>query len=737
MRYVGPYFRKLGQAGGKCESASGRRLELYIRKQIGLLAQQMKVTGQTFGKRINTLSDGLTSIEVMVWREHKIERAIARVYTLKAPERNVIIDLTLLNGWWHYVGVFDGMFQRLFPRIDTTYGPWSQSTSMGMQVGEHPLNSVLTRRGSQFSGRMREVVQVLGGAKDQIKYDYHWSKTHGIFINQVTDQWWVIEISQANGVLAWPLPVSRVLTVEEKTTLGVTIPVIPAFDGLMELSAEVRVLLAPDELDNFYVEAWSYTAEMGWAFSYDGTEAANISILAPNSDRYANVWKIEITADSSGNPVSATLTGIEHSDLDMGLGYLPKYPHYIPSGCGWTLLSFTGIEIEQNYSPTNTSVAGSDIGNCPLDVFYLDGDTDPVIARHYVDNDGVGTTTVSADWAGGDCFGYIMLSQYAVDNPTSESSWSETVVAKPEMYFSVGRPASTVKPKSRSTSGPTHTQTVSETGARWAAESQKLYKKSYTINGTAYSGGSSVTEAYQEVFFKPLFDRELFGLHAHYQKIFTVDGGWQTYRRTNICGGDYLGSVPLYSGGGLKLEKFPNPTCSTNYGEWVTSDALVLESSVYSVADSEGYQFPIYQEGVCGPGNDYYYTKRWDITAGPLSVTCSGPVATGSSGTSSTTSNTKTYLYDTKEKEWFMVRSTPTYSAGDSLIVTKEDCTDGVLQFTSYLDAFTGQGATYKQVNDGTNLAYWGTAQTLYPIAEESQYETSGWVGIPIIPVIV
>lgn len=74
MRERGPLFRK-----GDRESASGRRLQLYLRKQLGMLEARMRATGQRFGRFKATLPDG-TKIAVTAILNGPVPQFIVRAF---------------------------------------------------------------------------------------------------------------------------------------------------------------------------------------------------------------------------------------------------------------------------------------------------------------------------------------------------------------------------------------------------------------------------------------------------------------------------------------------------------------------------------------------------------------------------------------------------------------------------------------------------------------------------------
>ncbi len=127
----------------------------------------------------------------------------------------------------------------------------------------------------------------------QIHYDFRFLRTHGI-VSAADGRLWLVEISQAKGILAMPLPLEEITTTPEfyKRTqdAGDTDAqrVIEAYGGFPSgeyfpppemLQAYIRAgrvlqLLPAASLAEFYA-CGMYSSAMGWAFNSRGTEAHN------------------------------------------------------------------------------------------------------------------------------------------------------------------------------------------------------------------------------------------------------------------------------------------------------------------------------------------------------------------------------------------------------------------------------------------------------------------------------
>ena len=142
----------------------------------------------------------------------------------------------------------------------------------------------------------------------QIKYDYKFSRTHGIYKGP-DDTLWLIEISQTRGVLAMPLPKfpgynrkqstmyrengnnAMATVLEELGCLpsGETFPTGQKLEEKIQRGDILRLLTA-DDLSVFYQEAGGFSSACGWAFSDTGNEAHNISYICPEKTLCKARW---------------------------------------------------------------------------------------------------------------------------------------------------------------------------------------------------------------------------------------------------------------------------------------------------------------------------------------------------------------------------------------------------------------------------------------------------------------
>lgn len=137
----------------------------------------------------------------------------------------------------------------------------------------------------------------------QIKYDYRWARCH--IITTAADQsLWVVEISQANGIIAFPLPMLGIdLDGADQDVLDAAKD---AFDGLpsgfmptltqlgvmLTLGTAIRLATAGD-LDAFYTKD-AFSSDMGWSTNSRGSEAHNTCSKTVSSVRTSYHYKLDI-----------------------------------------------------------------------------------------------------------------------------------------------------------------------------------------------------------------------------------------------------------------------------------------------------------------------------------------------------------------------------------------------------------------------------------------------------------
>lgn len=207
---------------------------------------------------------------------------------------------------------------------------------------------------SMYSGLMKKAAQIiLGYGKPaasgttldgvQIHYDFRWKRCHGI-AKGADGKYWLLEISQDNGVLLMSLPLrggsqrlksSGMDAVRHAVRLFGGLPsgdMFPAGDQLTAALASGRVLqlLTPTDMAGYFGKN-AYSPSMGWSFNDDGSEAHNTCwYVAAGDDPRSCHYKLSITvgevdpARKDGEPVvpaSAALTLVEEGSILRAGGY--------------------------------------------------------------------------------------------------------------------------------------------------------------------------------------------------------------------------------------------------------------------------------------------------------------------------------------------------------------------------------------------------------------------------------
>jgi hypothetical protein len=332
-------------------------------QQLSLLEARMAATGQTQGAFQCALSNdaycygyvlptGMRAIYVVA--PPKLEDETATVATkVEIPD---FVSGTIIDGWIPPAEVnAEGVIQ---PRILETFYPTLQTAVVhkdltGLQAtksarlavdlwpayadelkaqrGQRSGSQYTRFKPSMFSGRMREVVQLIGGfgktpkesiykgvepkldeeksgqprlasswearAKQlgrQIAYDYRFSRTHGIFMSGTVP--WLVEIGINRGVIAMRLPINP-LTKSSKFReklvkvgdldgqkayddwggwpTGEPFPIGgPALESAIRSGKVIR-LAEQSAMSAYYGEWMPYSQAMGWAFNEAGDEAHN------------------------------------------------------------------------------------------------------------------------------------------------------------------------------------------------------------------------------------------------------------------------------------------------------------------------------------------------------------------------------------------------------------------------------------------------------------------------------
>lgn len=245
-----------------------------------------------------------------------------------------------------------------------------------------PVLSQYTKlRSSMYSGTMKKVVQIvmglghtkmrspLGSGADteymreiastgvQVRYDWRFTRTHGITIAS-DGRLWLVEISQARGVLAMPLPIypasdtesfraaaaerhdeSMVLALDELGCLptGEAFPATVAKLNAAIERGDILRLLTASQLSEFYTCS-PYSTSLGWAFNGRGNEAHNTAYYYGGEGFQRGVWyqvNVSIGATNLNRQVGQPIAE-GHAELRKnteGFIYTPPvlgYNRYVP-----------------------------------------------------------------------------------------------------------------------------------------------------------------------------------------------------------------------------------------------------------------------------------------------------------------------------------------------------------------------------------------------------------------------
>lgn len=248
--------------------------------------------------------------------------------------------LLMLSGWTKTHSVVSSALRSFHPsdpcaRAYDLDDAWQDSAKLNTT----PLQ-VTTVTPSLYTGSMKRVVQALLGLGKYrtdapayltgltstaersavIRHDYQWMRSHGIYRAGPKNHW-IIEVSQANGVLAMPLiTIPRTRSPSFRAGLIArgdtdTVKVIDEFGGipsdegmptgnaLITALAQGRVLrlLTAAQMEPFYKNKGPYSPYLGWAFAETLGEARNTCWAIGRSIRgnaqyfRAEHWKLAIS----------------------------------------------------------------------------------------------------------------------------------------------------------------------------------------------------------------------------------------------------------------------------------------------------------------------------------------------------------------------------------------------------------------------------------------------------------
>ena len=216
------------------------------------------------------------------------------------------------------------------------------------QLAEY-ASQLRTVRSGMYSGEMRKVVQVLQGMGVEIAYNYRATETHGVY-RTASGAPWIVKVSRA-GVFAWPMNICQ----SKNSPQGLTYTPLPTPEP-----EEPRELLSAAAMEAVYEGKGGFYGGCGWAFSANGSKAANCFVGSRDMYSYSWQYQISIQADDAGNPASATV-----AVLAEGYIHGPKTTHMKFPRDGVSLYSFDPYRGNANY-----------VHDCEAPVFcYFDGES--------------------------------------------------------------------------------------------------------------------------------------------------------------------------------------------------------------------------------------------------------------------------------------------------------------------------------------------------------------------------
>lgn len=270
---------------------------------------------------------------------------------------------------------------------------------------------------SMYSGLMVKAAQlILGYGKYQVvdgvqlRYNFRFDHCHGITIAD-DGKLWIVEISQARGVLATRLTTIKGSTaykasiekvLSESVTLFKGLPTgdpFPSGTALTEGLADGTVieLASASALDPFYTKT-AFSPLLGWSFDEQGREARNTCHRTSGGSVYACMYQIlisigETPEDGSAPPASATLNFLEEGRLTRrsAVGLVPANNNPF---------SFA-IALDGEMAPLPAEVVTTDIEtDAPILVCRIGGEWDVVRCMNSGHRTDIGTVvTVSDNYA--------------------------------------------------------------------------------------------------------------------------------------------------------------------------------------------------------------------------------------------------------------------------------------------------------------------------------------------------
>jgi len=180
-----------------------------------------------------------------------------------------------------------------------------------------PVSQYRVLAPSMFSGLMAKAVAILMARGIEVKYDYHWNMCHGI-TRDSTGNFWVVEISAVNGVLAKGLKLSKA---NRKSKIDAERAAYELFGGMpesnefpsggklageLERGTVVQLLSASAMFD--YFNCVPHASHIGWSFGEALSVAYNAVALNTTGVEYeGKLFKLTFSITKESKTASMEL----------------------------------------------------------------------------------------------------------------------------------------------------------------------------------------------------------------------------------------------------------------------------------------------------------------------------------------------------------------------------------------------------------------------------------------------
>ena len=332
-----------------------------------------------------------------------------------------------------YMGLEDTMLDGQVPGIlnsQYTLGKPSQYTGLMCKVVQFIGGYGIPQAQPVFTQAVQQIIQTLKGqgvdvsnylrpsmvfSKSnlgmgvQCHFDWRYSCTHGIYTETLLSGqkvYWIIEISQTNGIRAMPLQLEPLTTLPEfltylqglaiNTTAGTAkadwaqdaLEVVTLFGGYPTnisfdttdpiYKSQIQVLVAPTDATflDYATNSEGLSPDIGWAFNDAGSKANVVGIHWTVDMAWAMAKHFAVTISIINGVGSATITRVGGGSMPGGLGTLK-----VPNGTLQECVSYNATQnrygdFTMRPKATNTPIFVFWRGDVLETVFYSDGTVD-------------------------------------------------------------------------------------------------------------------------------------------------------------------------------------------------------------------------------------------------------------------------------------------------------------------------------------------------------------------------